>query len=96
MTKHGYTHIIVPMELRSILKERAKSYDLIISNYITEPIKKGACSKWLAEPKTRVQLPGGAFILSGSLSMYKNKPYLGFYLGAQLLADRMRGDKIWS
>ena len=40
MTKHGYTHIIVPMELRSILKERAKSYDLIISKYITEPIKK--------------------------------------------------------
>ena len=36
MTKEGYTHIIVPKDLREILKREAKARDMSISQYITE------------------------------------------------------------
>ena len=34
MTKEGYTHIIVPKELHSILKREAEERDMSISKYI--------------------------------------------------------------
>ncbi len=60
MTKEGYTHIIVPMELHDILKERAGGCNTSISKYITELIKKEEPSKEFRSPFRRdpwVQIP---------------------------------------